>query len=133
MPDGEISGQFLRFLVAGGLAASVNVGSRVLYSMCLPYPVAIVLAYLSGMVTAFLIMRTWVFKKQRSPHARQLLWFATVNLFAVLQTLIVSLVLARWVLISLGVEQFRELIAHIAGVLVPTVTSFIGHRYLSFR
>jgi len=51
----------------------------------------------------------------------------------VLQTLIISVVLARWLLPALGVVQRVEAIAHLIGVMVPVVTSYVGHRIATFR
>jgi putative flippase GtrA len=59
--------------------------------------------------------------------------FAAVNLAALLQTLVVTLLLARWLLPAAGLRSHVEEIAHIVGVGVPIVTSFFGHKYLSFR
>jgi hypothetical protein len=56
-----------------------------------------------------------------------------VNLFALLQTLLASVALARWVLPSLGVVSRAEALAHLVGVLVPTVTSYFGHRMITFK
>ena len=54
-------------------------------------------------------------------------------MLAVLQTLVVSLVLARWLLPALGVTQHAEAIAHAVGVAVPVVTSYFGHKLATFK
>lgn len=125
--------QFLRFLLAGGIAALANFGSRIVFSLALPYPLAIVLAYLVGMVTAFALNRAFVFTQAENPVAQQAWRFVLVNLLAVAQTLLISLLLARWLLPALGVLQHAETIAHAVGVLVPVFTSYLGHRHWSFR
>jgi putative flippase GtrA len=56
-----------------------------------------------------------------------------INLAAVLQTLAVSFVLARYVFPGIGLAWHAELIAHGIGVVVPVLTSYIGHNKLSFR
>ena len=115
--------QFWRFLAAGGVAAAANFGSRFLFSLWVRYEWAIVFAYLVGMIVAFLLMRCFVFDAGGRPPARQAAIFVAVNLFALLQTLLVSIALARWV---------SEAIAHLVGVMVPVVTSYFGHRLLTF-
>lgn len=125
--------QFFRFLLAGGIAAAANYGSRFLFSLWLSYGLAIVLAYLVGMVVAFVLMRQHVFDGHKSALAPQITKFVGVNALAVLQTLVISLVLARWVLPRLGVVEHAEAIAHLIGVLVPVVTSYFGHRMLTFK
>lgn len=125
--------RFIKFLAAGGFAAAVNFGSRILFSQWLVFPVAIVLAYALGMATAFCLNRLFVFRAATSPLRHQMAWFAIVNLFAVAQTLAISLLLARWVFPALGWGWQPELCAHAVGVAVPVVTSYIGHKHLSFR
>ena len=122
-----------RFLAAGGVAAAANYGSRFLFSEWLRYEWAIVLAYVVGMAVAFLLMRSYVFNASGKPPARQIAIFAAVNLLALLQTLLVSIALARWVLPYVGVVSRTEAIAHFVGVLVPVVTSYIGHRLFTFK
>jgi putative flippase GtrA len=128
-----LSARFFRFVLAGGTAAVANYGSRFAFSVFLPYPVAIVLAYLVGMLTAFVLNRAFVFHEATNSFANQALWFALVNLAAVVQTLAISLILAWWVLPALGITAHSEAIAHAVGVAVPVVTSYLGHRRLTFR
>jgi putative flippase GtrA len=125
--------EFWRFLAAGGIAAAANFGSRFLFSVWLRYEWAIVFAYMVGMAVAFLLMRSYVFKAAAKPAARQAAVFVAVNLFALLQTLLVSIALARWVLPFVGVVSRTEAIAHFVGVLVPVATSYFGHRMFTFK
>ena len=131
--DRSESRRFGLFLLAGAIAAAANYGSRFGFSLWFNYPVAIVLAYLVGMTVAFLLMRQYVFEGRGKALGPQVLRFTLVNVLAVLQTLIVSLVLARWVLPALGVTQHAEAIAHAVGVAVPVVTSYFGHRLATFK
>ena len=125
--------EFLRFLIAGGIAAGANFGSRFLFSMFLDYGFAVFFAYLVGMLVAFLLMRGHVFDAKSGPLAPQVAKFVGVNVVAVLQTLVISLVLAHWLLPSLGIVEHAEALAHLVGVLVPVVTSYFGHKLLTFR
>ena len=130
---GLLTPQFIRFLLAGGIAAAANFGSRFVFSQWLPYGVAIVLAYLVGMTVAFVLMRRHVFTDSQSALGPQIAKFVGVNLLAVLQTLLISLVLARWLLPAWGVLEHSEAIAHLVGVVVPVFTSYFGHRLLTFK
>jgi putative flippase GtrA len=125
--------RFGLFLVAGGLAAVANFGSRFGFSQWFSYPVAIVLAYLVGMTVAFVLMRQYVFAGRGKSIGPQAIKFVLVNGLAVLQTLIVSLLLARWALPALGVAAHAEAIAHAVGVAVPVMTSYFGHKWGTFR
>lgn len=124
---------FAGFIVAGAIAAAANFGSRFAFSWLLPFEAAVVAAYGVGMLVAFLLMRHWVFDAAAGPWQRQAAWFGLVNLLAVLQTVAVSSLLARWALPALGIEQHREALAHAAGVAVPVLSSWFGHRHASFK
>lgn len=127
------SRQFLLFLAAGGLAAGVNFGSRILMGQWLSYIPSIVIAYVLGMITAFTLNKLFVFNKASNQLHHQVMWFVAINVAAVLQTLLISLLLARWLLPVLGIDFHNETIAHGIGVAVPVVTSYIGHKHFSFR
>lgn len=129
-----IRSRFLRFLLVGGLAAAMNFGSRIVLSLWLPYEVAIVGAFLVGLSTAFVLNRAFVFEQGADAVHVQAMWFTLINLAALLQTLVVSLLLARWLLPMAGIGQgLAETLAHAVGVAVPVFTSYIGHKRLSFR
>ncbi len=128
-----MTSEFARFLAAGAIAALANVLSRMAFSLAMPLGAAVVCAYLVGMAVAFVLMRSRVFPPGHGSRARQAGAFAAVNALAVLQTLVVTLVFARWALPALGVERHVEVIAHVVGVAVPIVTSFLGHKHFTFR
>ena len=127
--------EFSRFLIAGGVAAASNFGSRFIFSNFFSYAVAVFLAYLVGMVVAFLLMRGQVFNARNGSLVQQVTKFVGVNVLAVLQTLVISLLLARWLLPNIGItDQVKaEVLGHLVGVLVPVVTSYFGHKFLTFR
>ena len=125
--------QFLLFLFTGGLAALVNVISRIGFSQILSFELAVLAAYGVGMVTAYVLARRFVFRNSRQSLRRSFAAFALVNLAAVLQTWLVSMGLRSWLLPLIGVGALLDLIAHSCGVLVPVITSFYGHKHVSFR
>jgi putative flippase GtrA len=125
--------QFALFILVGGAAAAVNFGSRIVFSLWMAYVPAIVIAYLLGMTTAFCLNRVFVFRESTTALHHQVGWFVAVNLLAVAQTVAISLLLARWLLPAFGWAWHPELCAHAVGVAVPVVTSYIGHKRLSFR
>jgi putative flippase GtrA len=128
-----MSRTFPRFLVAGGLAALANMGSRVLLGLVIPYVPSIVIAYLIGMITAFVLNRLFVFDGAGNRLHEQVFWFTVINILALAQTVLVSLVLARWLFPQVGMDWHPETVAHVIGVLVPVFTSYVGHKRLTFR
>jgi putative flippase GtrA len=127
-----MSRQFVTFLVTGGVAAGVNFGSRILFSHWMGFSPAVVLAYLCGMVTAYVLARMFVFRDSTQSVRRSVGFFVLVNGVAVAQTWAVSVFLLRVVLPWLGVTRFAPEIAHGIGVVIPVFTSYLGHKRWSF-
>lgn len=126
------SRQFLLFIFTGGIAAAVNFGSRILYNLWTDFSSAIVLAYLTGMVTAYVLARIFVFKQTSLSLGRSALMFVLVNVVAVAQTWVVSLLLADHFFPWMGMKTHVREFAHGVGVLLPVFTSYIGHKRFSF-
>lgn len=125
--------QFLTFLITGGTAAAINFGSRILYSQWVSFSTAVILAYITGMITAFVLARLLVFKDSEQALHRSVVFFVLVNIVAALQTWGISLALAYYVLPAMEVDRFVDEIAHAVGVAVPVFTSYWGHKRWSFR
>lgn len=128
-----LSRQFLLFLLTGGFAALVNFASRFVYEQWVGFSLAVVLAYLTGMVTAYLLSRWLVFTRSGQSTARSVLFFCLVNGLAVAQTWAVSLLLAEWLLPAAGLRQHVHTLAHAVGIVVPVFTSYLGHKHFSFK
>lgn len=128
-----MSRQFLTFLFTGGTAAAVNFGSRIIYSQWFGFSTAVILAYVTGMITAFVLAKLFVFKESEQPVHRSAIFFVVVNIVAALQTWLISMGLAFYVLPALGVQEFVDEIAHAVGVAVPVFSSYLGHKRWSFR
>jgi putative flippase GtrA len=125
--------RFIKFVAVGGFAALVNLGSRVVINGYTNYRWAVALAYLCGMITAFTLSKLLVFEKTgRSTH-HEFLWFTLVNVFAAAQVWLISVGLAEYYFPWVGFAWKPELVAHFIGVSVPVITSYHGHKHLSFR
>lgn len=128
-----MSREFLMFLLTGGFAAAVNWGSRIVYNIWMPFTTAIILAYITGMITAFILAKIFVFKSSTQSTGRSVFFFTLVNLVAVLQTWAVSVGLAYYLFPRLGMTWHDRDIAHLVGVAVPVISSYFGHKKWSFR
>ncbi|GAB2497545.1 GtrA family protein [Arenimonas alkanexedens] len=125
--------QFTRFIIVGAAAAAANIGSRVVFSLWLSYVPAIVLAFFVGLATAFLLNRAWVFLPSGKHWFNEASWFTLINLLGLGQTLAIAWVLTRHAFPAVGMRFHPETIGHVIGVMTPIITSFIGHKYLTFR
>jgi len=130
--EGETRWQFLKFLVAAGLSVPVNLGSRVLLSRIMPYEAAIVVSHLCGMLTAFLLTRSFVFERSGRRMSNELARFTIVNVISLIVTWVVAVGLLRLVFPRVGFDTHPGLVAHIAGLALASLTSFYGHRRYSF-
>lgn len=125
--------QFARYLLSGGLAALANYGSRFVFSAWAPFEVAVVLAFVVGLCTGFVLMRRFAFHESTRPATSQALWYGVINAFALAQTVAASSLMLRLVLPAIGVHQHAEALAHATGIAVPLITSYFGHKWLTFR
>lgn len=125
--------QLLAFVVTSGVAALANFGSRVAFSVILPFSFAIVAAFVVGLSTAFVLNRRYVFVDGSGSALQQFIRFTVVNLFGLVQTLAISLLLANVLLPAAGWTWHPHEFAHAVGIATPIITSFFGHKYFSFR
>jgi len=124
--------------MAGGLAALVNFGSRFFYNLFVDFSVAVVLAFFTGLTTGFVLNKRYVFTTSRNTVTQEMAWFVFINLLALVQTWGLSVYLAHLLPQVLPVKgepgiELSEAVAHGAGVLLPVFTSYLGHKYLTFR
>ena len=127
-----VRSEFARFLLVGGIAAAVNFISRIAFSEWVSFRVAIILAYLIGMLTAYILSRTIVFEPSGKHPGNELFYFSLVNLVAVVQVWLISVGLAEYMFPYLEFTFYPEEIAHLGGLIVPVITSYLGHKYFSF-
>jgi len=125
--------QFAKFLLVGGVAAGVNFGARILLSIDMSYGWAVFVAYLFGMTTAYFLSKIWVFDETGRSIASEAYYFTFVNIIAVIQVWFISVFLAEYLFPRIGVNNHSEEIAHFIGLSVPIFTSFLGHKYMSFK
>ena len=125
--------RFVRFLVVGAAAAAINVAMRALFSLYVPFELAVVLAFPVALTFAFVANRQWVFVVGPSRWTTAYARFAVVNIAALLQVWLVSVLLVRLVFPALDMSWHAELIGHTLGVLSPVVTSYFAHKHYSFK
>ena len=125
--------QIIKYLLSGGLAALVNIGSRMVLNIWLSYEISIIIAYFFGMVVAFLLMRKTFYIKQNANILPQIVKFCFVNLLSIAQTFLVSLFLFYYFFPFIGIVQDTKVLSHFIGVLFPVFISYFLHKYLTFK
>jgi len=125
--------RFIRFLVTGCLAAAVNIGARAGLSLAMPFELAIVVAFLFGVTTAYALARIFVFDKSGHSVKTEFFRFVFVNLVMLIQVWIVSVGLAKWLFPAINFDWHRELVAHTIGVVSPVASSYYAHKLFTFR
>lgn len=125
--------QFIKFIAAGGTAALANFLSRISLGYFMDYVPSIIAAYLIGMITAYLICRIWVFEPSTHTLLQQISYFTLINVLAVAQTVLISLIFLKYIFIGISDLFWRESTAHFVGICVPIFTSYIGHKYVTFK
>lgn len=126
-------GEFLFFLLLGGIAAGVNFVSRLFYSEFMSYRMAVIIAYVTGMVVAFLLFKHYVFSRSGKKHYQEIRDFTLVNIIGIVLVWVISIGLSEYVFPSINFNFFREEVAHLIGIATPAISSYFGHKYITFR
>jgi putative flippase GtrA len=125
--------RLFRFLATGGFAALVNISSRYLLTPVIGFEASVLLAYLIGMITAYLLFRLFVFGSSGRTMVSEAYRFVLVNILALILVWVVSVGLARIVFPAIAFQWHSEDIAHLVAVCVPAISSYIGHLHFTFK
>src|SRR5258706_6262783 len=106
----------------------MNWGSRFVFSMWMPFELAVVFAFLVGLLTGFVLMRAFVFAGSGRPVLGQAGRYVVVNAAALAPTLVVSVLLARWLLPAIGVREHAEALRHPVGGPFPVAARYFAPR-----
>lgn len=128
-----LSKEYLSFLAAGGASVVANISARVVLSAWLPYPISVAIAYVVGMVVAFLLMKRYVFTRSTKPLRAEVIGFCVVNALGLVQTVAVSYAALAYAFPMLGFVWQSELLAHGLSLATLAVTSFFLHRRFTFH
>lgn len=124
--------RFARFLVAGGMGAITNLGSRAVLNLFWTFEISVAVAYFLGMVVAFSLTRLFVFDRADTTVRQQFVRFAAVNAVSFAMVWTTSVLLARLVFPAAGFTWHARAVAHLLAVLVPIAFSYVGHKRFSF-
>jgi len=127
-----LSKQFLGFAAVGGVAALLHWAARLLLSVWLSFPVAILLAYAVGLGVAFILNRAFVFPKSTKPMRRQARDFLLVNL-AFLPVVLGTAMGLEAVFREYRFTAHPQAIAHGIAVMVPALATFLIYKFFAFQ
>jgi putative flippase GtrA len=128
-----VSGRFPRFLLTGGVAALVNVASRYLLNEHMSFEAAVAVAYLFGVVTAYVLAKSFVFERSSHAVATEFRRFVLVNVVSLAVVWAVSIGFALYLFPALGFRWHADSIAHFIGVASPAVVSYFAHKHYTFQ
>ncbi len=123
--------EFVRFVALGGIAALANLVARYLLNFFMPFEVAVVLAYMVGMVIAFFLFQRMLFGGEGA-SPRRVSRFIQVNILGAALAWLVSTIMARTVLPAIGWTWQPFEVAHFCGVATPAITSYFLHKFYTF-
>ncbi|QYY30220.1 GtrA family protein [Cupriavidus pinatubonensis] len=122
-----------RFLIAGSLASGVNWLSRWGLSLLMPFTLAVIVAYMIGMVFGFFLYRNWAFPPTDRHAHTQVLPFVLTNAVGLLSVVATAVIFAH-MLTAMGVvdRAMAENIGHFGAICIGAVVNFFGHRLVTF-
>jgi putative flippase GtrA len=123
--------QSVRFLVAGGIAATVNWLARFEFSHFMPFLPAVIAAACLGMIVGFVTYRAFVFPGSSRPLHGQVRDFIVVNALSLACVAVVAVPI-RDVLLIFASLEVAEGAAHAMGIALGAVLNFFGHGTVTF-
>jgi putative flippase GtrA len=127
------SQQFARFLLVGGVALLCHWLSRFAFNLFVDYGWAIVLAYLVGMVVAFVLNKIYVFPFSQRSLDFEIFFFFLVNIAAFPLVWVVAYVLGEWVLAKYLARAIALALAHGFAITLPVFVNYALHKLVTFR
>ena len=125
--------EFFQFLFVGGIAAAINFISRIGLNQYFSYSTSIILAYIIGMVIAFIMFKQYVFAKSGQHYLKEVRGFVIVNIFGIIQVWAISIALAEYFFPYISFTFYSKEIAHFIALGIPAISSYFGHKYFSFK
>ena len=125
--------QFVLFVLAGGIAALVNIVSRIALNLGDALRDRDHRRLSVRHDGCLLLGRQFVFMPSGRAVHDEYLRFALVNLVALAQVWIISVGLARFIFPAIEFTFHADTVAHVIGVIAPVFTSYLGHKHFSFQ
>jgi putative flippase GtrA len=124
--------QFLGFLGVGASAAFINWSSRILFSLWMPFYIAIAFAYAIGMTVAFTLNSFFVFPNSARSRHQQASHFVFINL-AFFPVVWIASILFNKALRWAGMVHGSEALSHGAALALPMAATFLFYKFIAFK
>jgi len=129
--DLYLNRQFLKFLIAGGLAALANFASRFAFEAFMGYAASICAAFVVGLMTAFTLNRIFVFPASTKPLRAEMSWFFLFNLLTLPFVIGVAIALTEAFALAMPIGYAKS-IAHAIAIVLPVFVNFVAHKFITF-
>ncbi len=120
------------FLFVGGSAALINWLARIILSFWLEYELAVLLAYIIGMIVGYLGYRFLVYSASDSSVKAEIMRFIVVNIISGVIVVLSASLLARIILPFIGQAIFVEESAHALAIALGAVINYHAHAHITF-
>lgn len=127
------SQQFLKFLLAGGVAALTHWYARYALTPALGYVSALVVAYAVGIAVGYILNAWLVFSNAKTTRAKQMRYFVLFNLAMAPIVILLSYFLSEFAFSSSRMTYHPREIAHALAVTSPIFINFLFHKFFTFR
>jgi len=128
-----VSRQFALFIVVGGFAAAVHWGSRIWLNEFFSFGVALMIAYIIGIATAFTLNKLLVFPESGRELRTEINYFVLFNVAAFPLVWGASMYLAEVALPAFGITWHPREIGHAIAISLPLILNFYLHKFITFR
>lgn len=128
-----LTGQFGKFLIAGGFAAIANFLSRFAFEPFMGFWAAVAAAYVVGFLTAFFLNRVFVFPASGKPLHQEMAWFFLFNALAFPVVILAALGFDRYVFSHFLPEGLTRAISHGCAIILPVFVNFVAHKMVTFK
>ena len=127
------SGQFARFLLAGGISAVLNWVSRVAFNSFMGFTAAVFCAYAIGMAVAYTLNRRFVFPNSERSMDVEIRYFVLFNIVSLPIVWAVASLLGEHVLTRWFAPSMARGVGHAVALCVPVLTNFVLHKFITFK
>lgn len=120
--------QLWRYIIVGGIAAVVDIGSFSIFNLVWHwhYAIATTLSFTLGVITNYLLSRIWVFNTQAKINLKEFISFLIIGIIGWGLN-----VLTLYILIDLlGTHSF---IAKLIATAITFLWNFLARKYITFR